>query len=253
MQYFRDFLSINKVEVFRNYEGTELNNLFKSFFIPGMMLFNDEKNKIENKNLISYALTKYFKENNYEKIGGTMKYIKENYIKEIQNFEEISKMKINSVNNVFLLEFLEFCFYNEGSNNFWNKLDKFVSRIEEFTEKKFFYSAKNDSFILIRQKLIKYIEYILSLPNLYDLEILANFLRNFIDFINNELYPKKLIYFFPENIIHRFINIIQLLKTILKSIINFQINPKLVAIFDENYLTEIKNKKNAIKILCKEN
>ena len=253
MQYFRDFLSVNKVEIFRNYEGTELNNLFKSFFIPGMMLFNDEKNKIENKNLISYALTKYFKENNYEKIGGTMKYIKENYIKEIQNFEEISKMKINSVNNVFLLEFLEFCFYNEGSNNFWNKLDKFVSRIEEFTEKKFIYSVKNDSFISIRQKLIKYIEYILSLPNLYDLEILANFLRNFIDFINNELYPKKLIYFFPENIIHRFINIIQLLKTILKRIINFQINPKLVAIFDENYLTEIKNKKNNIKILCKEN
>ena len=217
--YFRDFLIAKKKDINIITRDIELNNLFKSFFIPGMMLFNKENNKNENKNLISFALNKYFKENDYEKIGGTMKYINETYLKEIQNFEEISNMKINSANNVFLLEFLEFFFCDEGSDSLWNTLEKFVLRIEEYTKRKFNSSIKNDSTTSIHNKFINFIEYKLTLPNLNDLEILVNFLKNFVNFFKNELYPKKLIYFFPEKIILRFINIIGLLKAILKSLL----------------------------------
>ena len=252
--YFRDFLIAKKKDINILTREIELNNLFKSFFIPGMMLFNKENNKNENKNLISFALNKYFKENDYEKIGGTMKYINETYLKEIQNFEEISNMKINSANNVFLLEFLEFFFCDEGSDSLWNTLEKFVLRIEEYTKRKFNSSIKNDSTTSIHNKFINFIEYKLTLPNLNDLEILVNFLKNFVNFIKNELYPKKLIYFFPEKIILRFINIIGLLKAILKSLLyshTYYFNSNLK--FNEDYITEIKNKKKNIEILCKEN
>lgn len=70
----------------------------------------------------------------------------------------------------------------------------------------------------MHSKLINFIEYKLSFPNLDEIMIFINFLLNFSDIFLNELYPKKLIYFFPENIFTKFKNIISLLKNLINNI-----------------------------------
>lgn len=68
-----------------------------------MHLFNISYNK--NKN---FSIKKYLTEDESEKLGGTMKNINEQIIKEIPNFEEIKKIKIKSIPSIFFYEFLDF-------------------------------------------------------------------------------------------------------------------------------------------------
>jgi len=81
----------------------------------------------------------------------------------------------------------------------------------------------------------------------------VKFLQNFVDFINNELYMKKLIYFLPEKIFYRFKYIIQFLKTVIKSSAN-------EILFDENtnsndnhifdIMIYLKEREKCLKTLC---
>jgi len=68
----------------------------------------------------------------------------------------------------------------------------------------FLKKVKNESFAKIHASLIDYVNFNLNLINLEDLEIVIQFLYNLSDFILNELYPKKLIYFIPDTIIFKF-------------------------------------------------
>ena len=129
-----------------------------------------------------------------------MKYINENHVKEIKNFEEISKMKINSANNVFILLFLDYFFCENEASIFWSVLDQMISKFEDFSPTKFINSVQRDSSEFLHRKFIKLIEYNLCFPSFEEIEIFVKFLQNFAVFINDELYEKKLIYFLPEKI-----------------------------------------------------
>ena len=100
---------LSKENLCINKKVTRFNDIFKSFFIPGMLLFNNlyENNKKSNNNLISYSIIKYLINDKEEKLGGTMKYLNDNYAIKINNYDKIIKMKIDNFNNVFLFEFIE--------------------------------------------------------------------------------------------------------------------------------------------------
>ena len=70
------------------------------------MIINDKKS------IINFWIKKLKKDNNKEEefIGGTFKYIKEQYAKDIDNFDEIINMKNNSLSNIILFEILDFFF-----------------------------------------------------------------------------------------------------------------------------------------------
>lgn len=139
MKHFKDFFKSIKERIYSTYAKKgekEFNNIFKSFFIPGMLLFNNSYKKEEN-NLISFSIKKYLNEDNYIKLGETMKYINENHVKDIKNFEKISKMKINSVNNVFILLFLDNFFCVDEVSIFWSILNQIISKFEDFSTFKF--------------------------------------------------------------------------------------------------------------------
>ena len=78
-----------------------------------MSLFNNEFNNMiinDKKSIINFWIKKLKKDNNKEEefIGGTFKYIKEQYAKDIDNFDEIINMKNNSLSNIILFEILDF-------------------------------------------------------------------------------------------------------------------------------------------------
>ena len=249
---FESFLQKEK-EHFTNYHFSEkrLNKLFKSFFIPGMYLFNKSYNKINKENnLLSYSI-KYFIENKSEKLGDSK--LNEKLITDIPNFEEIANMKINNINNIFLIEFFDF-FLCENIGYIWCNLNRLVQdEEEEFTYKSFYNSTKNDSFDTIHYKFIKFIKYKLSFLNLDDIEVILYFLINVANFLFNELYKKNLIYSLPEHIFYKFEKIISFLDIILN-----KFSPKNNDFLDD-YLkyNEIdlehaqKEKKNNLEELCK--
>ena len=64
-----------------------------------MLLFNnlyENNKKSNNNNLISYSIIKYLINDKEEKLGGTMKYLNDNYAIKINNYDKIIKMKIFS-------------------------------------------------------------------------------------------------------------------------------------------------------------
>ena len=80
-------------------------------------------------------------------------------------------------------------------------INYFIKKYLDYSDDKFLNSLKNKSFDQISIDLDEYIYFKIFLFNLNDLDIFVQFLYNFSDFILNELYPKKLIYFLPEKII----------------------------------------------------
>ena len=131
---------LSKTNICMNNTATGFNNILKSFFIPGMLLFNNfyENNKKSNNNyLISCSIIKYFVKDQEEKLGGTMKYINTHYIKKINNYNEIINMKIDNINSVFLLEFIELFFINNKSEYLWDFIKNIFSVDEDFTKEKF--------------------------------------------------------------------------------------------------------------------
>ena len=113
------------LSIHENKENIErkLNDIIKTFIIPLMSLFNNEFNNMiinDKKSIINFWIKKLKKDNNKEEefIGGTFKYIKEQYAKDIDNFDEIINMKNNSLSNIILFEILDFFFDDKILENF---------------------------------------------------------------------------------------------------------------------------------------
>ena len=206
------------------------NDIFKNIFLPAMALFNQEYNK--NKKFIS--IKKFLAKNlvDEEKIGGTVNHIYENFAIEIPNFQELLKENINNYNNVFFIEFIYFFFISEDSVHVWKSLNYFITKYLIYSDDSFWYFLKSKSFDQINFELDEYIYFKLFLFNLNDLDIFVQFLYNFSDFILNELYPKKLIYFLPEKIV-----------ITMKKVLDF-LNDSIVLLKKtSDKLSEIKNEK----------
>ena len=191
------------------------NDLYKTYFLSGMHLFNKEyeKNKIINSDNLSFSLGHLITKSE-EKLGGTIKNLHETFVKDIPNYNKISTMKYKNKANVFLIEFFDIFF---GINNFklWDALLNMNLLSEKYNKNAFNNSVKKDSSNIVFSKFVKYIEYQLFYPNIFETEIFIKFLKNISNFILTELYPKKLIYFLPENIFMRMNFIILVIKAIL--------------------------------------
>ena len=259
IKYFKEFLTTKRQEIRHNLtldnSFCEISELLKTFFIPGMQLFNTEYNKEKKNenNLLSFSIKYYINDIENEKIGGTMKTLDEQYVKEIPNFDEIKNMKINSYNNVFLHIFLEFFF--KGSNHLWDIINKLFTHYEYFSKEKFMTCVNEQSSEIVHYKFMNFIKYKLFHPNVKELTIFVSFLINFLNFFLDELYPKKLIYFIPEYFIYIFGFIITFLKNVLlkisfkSDIIDFYL--KIDNILDKTYLTENEAEKKNLESLCK--
>ena len=186
------------------HEAAKFNNILKSFFIPGMLLFNnlyENNKKSNNNNLISYSIIKYLINDKEEKLGGTMKYLNDNYAIKINNYDKIIKMKIDNFNSVFLFEFIELFFMNDNTENLWCFLIDMISCYKDFTSEKFISSVKKDSHDEVNSKFLSFLKYKLYFPSYKEIKIFIIFLINLSNILHYEFYPSKLIYFFPVKIL----------------------------------------------------
>ena len=188
------------------------NDIFKNIFIPGMNLFNEHYEKKDK--IISINKFLKYHEIDGEKIGGTVKYIYEQYVKKIKHFDKLKEFQIEDYNNIFLFEFIYFFFISFNASDIWETLQNIVEKYNNFLDFSFFKKLKNESYEKINEILVDYINFKLYQFNLDDLKIFLQFLYNFSDFILNELYPNNFVYFLPEKIFLYIPNIIQLLKSI---------------------------------------
>ena len=205
-----------------NKKVLRFNDILKSFFIPGMLLFNnfcEESKKSNNNYLISYPIMKYLIKNRKAKLGGTMEYIKEHFINKINNYDEIISMKINNLNSVFLIEFIELFFLNKNSEDLWHFLYHIFSEYEDFTEKNFITSIKKGSHDEIHSKFLSFLKYKLYFPSLEEIEIIIRFLINFSNILH-DLYPSKLIYFLPLELILLLISVITFFIDVIANLFN---------------------------------
>ena len=90
---------------------------------------------------------------------------------------------------------------------------KVINKMTFYSNLNFLKNVKNESFEKIHLALFDYINFNLYLINLGDIEIFIQFLINLSDYILNELYPKKLIYFIPQIIILRFEYVLYFIKS----------------------------------------
>ena len=232
----------------------KFNNLLKTYFISGMHIFNQEYEKIQpDNNLISLSLGHLLTKHE-EKLGGTTKYLYETYVKEIPNFVKISNMKINSIGNLFFLDFFDIFFGNNGKY-FWEMLNNMNIKDEYFTKEVFNNLIKKESSKRIFSEFTKLIEYQVFYPNLIEIQILVKFLKNISIFMLNELYPKKIIYFLSEDIFIKMKYIIfflQIIKaTMLKKEKNLIENNKNILDTNSLILLSEETLKNYITILVK--
>ena len=195
---------LSKENLCMNKKVTRFNDILKSFFIPGMLLFNnlyEESKKNNNSHLISCSIISHLIKKKGEKLGGTKKYINSHYVKKINNYDEIIKMKIDNLSSVFLLEFIEIFFLNNNSNNVWNLLNNILLDYLDFIKEDFNNFIKNGSHDVIHSKFMSFLKYNLYFPSLEEIEIIIKFLFNFSNILLNDLYPSKLIYLLPVKII----------------------------------------------------
>ena len=221
-------------------------DLFKSIFISAMKSFNNE---YQNKNRI-ISIKKYLSKNEVdgEKIGGAIKHIYEEYTKQIPNFEDLIKYEINNYDNIIFIELFNFFFVREYSKDLWVLLNSVIKKMIDCFNLNYLKNVQKETFEKIHESLIDYINFNLYLIDLEDLEIFIKFLYNLSDFILNELYPKKLIYFIPEIIIYRFEFVLSFIWHA-SSILNFYSN-------DKEKFNSLKDGKkeeliSQLKILCK--
>ena len=191
--------------------------IFKSIFIPAMISFNNEYQKKEK---ITLSIKSYLSKNVNagERIGGEFDDIYENYSKQIPNFKDLLNYKITNSNNIFLLDFIYLFFvkviYYIPFKLFENIICNCKSNINSFYEES--KELKDKSLYGTYNKILEYINYKLYYFSMDDLNILVQFLYNISDFILNDLYPNKLIYFLPERILNKIKYIIKIMITISK-------------------------------------
>ena len=219
-------------------------DLFKNVLISAMKSFN---NKYKNKDRI-ISIKKYLSkyEVDGEKIGGTIKHIYDEYVKQIPNFENLIKYKINNYDNIIFIELLYFFFVKEDCVIFWEMLNSIIIKMTTCSNINFIKKVKNKSFEKIHESLIDYINFNLYVIDLNDLEIFIQFLHNSSDFILNELYPKKLIYFIPEIIIFKFEFVLNFINRV-SSFLKFHYDYILIKKEKQKYdLSEILQKEELI-------
>ena len=169
-----------------------------------MLLFNnlyENNKKSNNNNLISYSIIKYLINDKEEKLGGTMKYLNDNYAIKINNYDKIIKMKIDNFNSVFLFEFIELFFMNNNTENLWGFLIDMITCYKDFTSEKFISSVKKDSHDEVNSKFLSFLKYKLYFPSYKEIKIFIIFFINLSNILLYEFYPLKLIYFFPVKIL----------------------------------------------------
>ena len=261
IKYLNEFLVKKKEEICKTLilekSYNDISEILKTFFIPGMHLFNIEynKGKKEENNKISFSIKNYINDIENEKLGGTMKTLNEQYIKEMNDFEEIRNMKINNYNNVFLNMFIDF--FLKGSNYLWDNINGLITKYEYYSKDKFINCINKESSEVIYYKFKNFIDYKLYYPNLEEITIFVTFLNNFLSFFLDELYPKKLIYFIPEFLVYGFGRIITFLKNILLKIsFKSEILDYYLSLNNNNntykaYFTEIETRKKNLESLCK--
>ena len=178
-----------------------------------MNSFNNEYKKDNKKEIsIKKYLSKY--EIDGEKIGGTIQTVYEEFAKNIPNFEELAHYQIKDFNNIFFLYFLSNFFIKSCSSSFWEVLGIIIKDIRYYWNDIFMIENNDKYFFGIDKKKKDYINYHLFYLNLYDLDILVQFMFNLSDFILNYLFPKKLIYFLPETFVTNISSILNTLTEI---------------------------------------
>ena len=263
IKHLNDFLKEEKEKIVKSPFSMvqKFLEIFKTYFIPAMILFNNNynNNKTKDKNLISYSVKKYLIDIESEKLGGTIKNINEQIINDIPNFEDIKNMKINNYNNIFLLQFFDF-FLGKDSHILWDELTNIVSKSDGYNANTFINSREKDSYEKVHNKYIRFIVHKFIFPYFKEIDIFINFIKNITNFFLDELYPKKLIYFFPENIITKFGYIITLLKSILSGLNDNKKEKEDIMdsflksneIDNDVYMNKLKKIKNNLEISCKE-
>ena len=266
IKHLNDFLKEEKEKIIKlPYSmNPKFIEIFKAYFIPAMILFNNayNNNKTNDKNLISYSVKKYLIDIESEKLGGTIKNITEQIINDIPNFEDIKNMKINNYNNIFLLQFFDF-FLGKDSRTLWDELTNIVSKSDIYNANAFINSREKDSYEKVHNKYIRFIEYKFIFPYFNEIYIFINFIKNITNFFLDELYPKKLIYFFPEKIIIKFGSIITLLKNILSGLNDNKKEKEDIMdsflksneidnnVYNNVYIDKLNKIKNNLEISCK--
>ena len=203
-------------KIFKKYLEKELEDnicvSFKNCYIPLLKSFNDKYKKGDK---IVISIKKYLikSEIDGEKIGGTVETVHEKFTKNIPNIEELLNYKINNPYNVFLLNFLSSYYINNYymNNDFyliWNEYKDLLKQLETVLKSFLLDKEKINNIESVHDTFIKYLNYRISYFNMNDLNIFIQFLYNIADFILNELYPKQLIYFLPDKILHKFSKII---------------------------------------------
>ena len=190
----------------------QFNNIFKNIFLPAMNLFNEQYEKVYKNSGNSLSIKKYLnqKETDGEKIGGTIKYIFEEFPKKILNFQELLSYTIKDYNNIFFLEFIYIFFIDRNSSKIWGMLTNIIKKNIELANLGF---LKEKSFEAAHNSLVDYINCKLYEFNSNNLKIVLQFLLNFSDIIIG-LYSTELIYFLPEKIFIKIWHIIELLNEI---------------------------------------
>ena len=238
--------SLSKANISINKKIARFNDIFKSFFIPGMLLFNnlyEDYKKSSNNYLVINPILKYLIKNKGEKLGGIEKYINI----PINNYNEFINMKMESVSSIFLLEFIELFFLNNNAKNLWHSLFNTFSVLEGFKKENFISSIKKSSHDEIHSKFLSFLEYQLNFPSLEEIEIYIHFLINFANILLNDLYPSKLIYFLPAKIIMLLPKLITFLTCI---IVNLFRDLQYILDYSNSYQKEKKTYFNDIFVLA---
>ena len=186
--------------------------IFKTIYIPLMRQFNNEYSKNDK---MEISVKKYLKNNNKlgERLGGLFKDVYEKYGKNIENS---LNLKVKDFKNVFLLEIFDFIYKRELNYNFWSTLCEINSKIEMYYKSILLNNEKLNNLETIHEKIMKFLKYKSYYFNRDDYSIIIQFLYYISDFIINELYTKKLVYFFPKSFFNKIKEILKVIKGISK-------------------------------------
>ena len=192
-----------------------LNNILKTFIIPTMSLFNNDFNNMndnDKKSVINYWIKKFENENNTKEefLGGTFKYVKDQYAKNINNFEEITKTKNNTEYKLFLFEIIDFLFNTSIFGTFFDIIKMHTNMTKDI----FLNTVKNETPSQIISSFMKYFYSKINLFTVKDYEIIINFFDNFICILLDVLYPNNLIYFLNDNVLLHLSSFVELLYDI---------------------------------------
>ena len=208
---FKIFNKFLKKEISNRMNDKKFCELFKNIYVLLMNTFNNNYKKGNKEISIKKYLIKSEKDG--EKIGGTIKTVYEEYAKNISNFKDLLNYKINDFNNIILLDFLSLLLNKRNRSYFWDYLGNIIEKYSDYIDLSIFSEYTKDLDI-IHENLIDYINYKLFFLNINDLNILVQFMYNISDYFLNDLYPKKLIYFLPEDIIINIKDIIYIVNEI---------------------------------------